>query len=152
MSFWSDRNCSSMSCQEHFVGRGKWKWMSFATNMAEVKLPQVSYLPFTCKSHRHLYAPLLQLFQLVILIFSVSCISSTCSHQHMEGPQAEDLSHRSSVKLLPVWNRENPRPQERKQLHSKGKAILCTEGYELGWWKCDQQINLTQKVRTDAAE
>lgn len=143
MSYWSDRNFSSMSCQEH-VSRGKlkipplkWKQMSFAPNVAKVKLPQVSYLPFTCKSHRHLYAPLLQLLQLVILIFSVSCISSTCSYQDMEGPQAEGLTHGSSVKLLPVCNRKHPRPQEREQLHSEEKAILCTEGYEFGWWKCD---------------
>lgn len=128
-----------MSCQEHVVSRGKlkisvskWKQRSFASNVAEVKLPQVSYLPFTCKLHRHLYAPLLQLFQLVILIFSVSCISSTCSYQNMEGPQAEDLPHGSSMKLLPVCNRKNLRLQERVQLHNKEKAILCSEGCELG--------------------
>lgn len=140
MSNWSDRNFSPMSCHVGSTGKLKipllkWKQRSFTSNT--VKLPQVSYLPFTCKFHRHLYAPLLQLLQLVILIFPVSCISSPGSHQHMEGPQAEDLSHRSSVELLPVCNRANPRPQQREQLHSKEKAILCTEGYELGWWKCD---------------
>lgn len=74
--------------------------------MAEAKLPQVSYLPLTCKLHWHLYAPLLQLFQLVILIFSVSCISSSCSYQNMEGAQAEHLPYRSGMKLLPVCNRK----------------------------------------------
>lgn len=144
LSNWSDRNFSSTSCQEHVVSRCKLKipvlkWMqkSFASNVAEVKLSQVSYLPFTCKLHRHLYASLLQLFQLVILIFSVSCISSTCSYQNMEGPQAEDLPQRSSVKLLPLCNRKNPRLQEREQLHSKEKVIPCSEGCELEWWECD---------------
>lgn len=61
--------------------------------MTEVKLPQGSYLPLTCKLHRHLYAPLLQLFQLVTLIFSVSCVSASSSYQNMEGAQAEGLSY-----------------------------------------------------------
>lgn len=84
------------------------KQRNFASYVAEAKFPQVSYLPLACKLHRHLYAPLLQLFQLVILIFFISCISPTCSYQNMEGAQAEDLPYRSSMKLLPVCNRKNP--------------------------------------------
>lgn len=77
--------------------------------MAEAKLPQVSYLPLTCKLHRHFYAPLLQLFELVMLIFSVSCISPTCSYQNMKGAQAEHLACRSGMKLLPACNnKKNP--------------------------------------------
>lgn len=82
--------------------------------MAEAKLPQISYLPLTGKLHRHLYALLLQLFQLVILIFSVSCISPPCSYQKMEGAQAEDLPYRSSVKLLPVCNRNKNQASGKK--------------------------------------
>lgn len=112
------QECKSLKRQKQFVKNAsatenelhipslERKRRGFASNTAEAKLPQVSYLPFTCKLHRQLYALLLQLFQLVALILFVSCISPTCSHQNMEGTQAEGLSYWSSVKLPPVCNRE----------------------------------------------
>ena len=101
----------------------EWKQRSLASNVAEAKLPQVSYLPLTRKLHRHFYAPLLQLFRLVILVFSVSCISPTCSYQNMEGAQAEDLPYRSSMKLLPVCNRR--KTDFRKENYTVKKKLWC---------------------------
>lgn len=136
---------SFMSCQEHIVSGGKlntpvlkWKQRSFASNVAEVKLSQFSYLPFTCKLHRHLYAPLLQLLQLVILIFSVSCISSTCSYQNVEGPQAEDLAHWGSVKLLPVCNKTSQTSGKRtatQERESSPEQWGIWAGVMKMWWE-----------------
>lgn len=109
----------------------------FASNTAEAKLPQASYLPLTCELHRQLYALLLQLFQLVALILFVSCVSPTCSHQNMEGAQAEGLSCWSSMKLPPVCNEKSTLSESRYKvktntanMHSKGCQLRL---YKLHW-------------------
>lgn len=130
----------------------EWKQRSFASSVTEAKLPQVSYLPLTCKLHRHLYAPLLQLFQLVTLVFSVSCISPSCSYQDMEGAQAEGLPYWSSMKLLLVCNRKKKiKKYFRRKNYTVKKKLLCApRDASLG----DENVirNLWQKVHIDALE
>lgn len=128
-----------------------WNESKGASRLTEVKLPQVSYLPLTCKLHRHLYAPLLQLFQLVTLILSVSCVSPSGSYQNMEGAQAEGLSYWSSMKLLLVCNREKKKDFRRQNNYTVKKKLLCApRDVSLG----DENVirNLWRKVHIEALE
>lgn len=77
-----------------------------------------------CNSGWNFNALFFQLLLLVFLILLVSCISSTCSHQEVQGTQTQHCPDWSSVELPLTWKR---RPQLLRRGKKAGRGQSCSE-------------------------